>query len=140
MKLFFLFMNDETKEQSKKWVHTYSPNTPEKRKQTLPAGKLLAALFWVWKEVLKVEFMQQGTIIMSEVFYETLKKANQNKRYGMLTSGVVLLHENERPYTAGRTRALLEHFNWELFDQSPYRLPPVYPPEKLVAFTALQQY
>jgi histone-lysine N-methyltransferase SETMAR len=40
----------------------------------------------------------------------------------MLTSGVVLLHDNARPHksTATRTRALLEHFNWELSDYSPY--------------------
>jgi hypothetical protein len=34
----------------------------------------------------------------------------------MLTSGVVLLREIALPHTAARTRALLEHFNWELFD------------------------
>jgi hypothetical protein len=34
----------------------------------------------------------------------------------MLISGVVLLHDDARPHTAARTRALLEHFNWELFD------------------------
>jgi hypothetical protein len=34
----------------------------------------------------------------------------------MLTSAVVLFHDNARPHTAARTRALLEHFNWELFD------------------------
>jgi histone-lysine N-methyltransferase SETMAR len=38
----------------------------------------------------------------------------------MLTSGVVLLHDNARPHTAARTRALLEHFNWEFFDHPPY--------------------
>jgi transposase len=32
----------------------------------------------------------------------------------------VLLHDNARPHIAARTRALLEHFNWELFDHSPY--------------------
>jgi transposase len=37
----------------------------------------------------------------------------------MLTSGVVLLHDNARPHTAARTRALLEQFNWELFDHPP---------------------
>jgi hypothetical protein len=35
----------------------------------------------------------------------------------MLTSGVVL---NARPRRAARTRVLLEHFNWELFDHPPY--------------------
>jgi histone-lysine N-methyltransferase SETMAR len=38
----------------------------------------------------------------------------------MLTSGVVLLHDNASPHTAVGTRALLEHFNWELFDHPPY--------------------
>jgi histone-lysine N-methyltransferase SETMAR len=38
----------------------------------------------------------------------------------MLADGVVLLHENSRPHTAARPRALLEHFNWELFDHPPY--------------------
>jgi hypothetical protein len=32
----------------------------------------------------------------------------------------MLLHDNARPHTAARTRALLEHFNWELFDHPPY--------------------
>jgi hypothetical protein len=36
---------------------------------------------------------------------------------GMLTSSVVLLHNNARLHTAVRIRAVLEHFNWELFDQ-----------------------
>jgi hypothetical protein len=32
----------------------------------------------------------------------------------------MLLHDSARPHTAARTRALLEHFNWELFDHPPY--------------------
>jgi hypothetical protein len=40
--------------------------------------------------------------------------------YGMLISGVMLLHDNVCPYTSARTLALLEHFNWELFDHAPY--------------------
>jgi histone-lysine N-methyltransferase SETMAR len=70
-----------------------------------------------------VEFMQQGTTITSELYTETLKItawAIQNKRRGMLTSGVVLLHGNERQYTAPCTRALPEHFNWEFFDHTSY--------------------
>jgi hypothetical protein len=38
----------------------------------------------------------------------------------MLTSAVAFLHYNARPHTAVRTRALLEHFNWGLFDHPPY--------------------
>jgi histone-lysine N-methyltransferase SETMAR len=38
----------------------------------------------------------------------------------MLTYSVVLLHDNVHPHTAARARALLEHFNWQLFDHPPY--------------------
>jgi hypothetical protein len=37
----------------------------------------------------------------------------------MPTSSVVLLDDNVHPYTAAYTPALLEHFNWELFDHPP---------------------
>jgi hypothetical protein len=38
----------------------------------------------------------------------------------MLISDVMLLHDNERPHTAVRTLALLQHYNWELFDHPAY--------------------
>jgi hypothetical protein len=37
----------------------------------------------------------------------------------MLTYGVELLHDAHL-HKAARTQALLEHFNWELFDHPPY--------------------
>jgi histone-lysine N-methyltransferase SETMAR len=69
-----------------------------------------------------MEFIQQRTTISSEVHCETLHKlrrAIHKKRRGMLTFGVVLLYDNACPHTAARTLALLEHFNWELFDHPP---------------------
>jgi transposase len=38
----------------------------------------------------------------------------------MLTSGVVLFHDIARRHTAACIRALLEYFNWELFDHPSY--------------------
>ena len=38
----------------------------------------------------------------------------------MLTKGVVLLHDNARSHTAGRTNAFIKLFNWEIFDHPPY--------------------
>jgi hypothetical protein len=55
-----------------------------------------------------------------------LRRAILNKRRGILTSGVVLIHDNARPHTAACTQALLEHFNWELFDHPPYSPPSDY--------------
>jgi histone-lysine N-methyltransferase SETMAR len=106
-------------------MHTHSPDKLKKFEQTLSARMLLAAVFWYRKGVLMVEFIQQGTTVTSEVYCETLKKlrrAIQNKRCAMLTPCIVLPHHNALLHmsTAGSTRALLEHFNWELFDHPPY--------------------
>jgi hypothetical protein len=52
------------------------------------------------KGVLMVEFMQQRTTI---IYCKTLKEllwVIENKRLGMVTSGVVLLHDNARPLLA----------------------------------------
>jgi hypothetical protein len=53
---------------------------------------------------------------------EKLHRDIQKKRRGMLIAGIVLLHDSARPHTstAARIRALLEHFNWVLFDYFPY--------------------
>jgi hypothetical protein len=56
----------------------------------------------------------------------------------MLTSGVVLLHDNVRPPTAACTQALLEHFNWELFDHPPYS--PNLTPSDYHLFTYLKNW
>jgi len=83
----------------------------------------MATVFWDRKGILLTEFMAPGTTITSEVYCGTLHKLRrsiQNKRRGMLTKGVVLLHDNTRPHTAARTNALIKRFNWEIFDHPPY--------------------
>jgi transposase len=49
-----------------------------------------------------------------------------------------LLHENARPHTAARTHALLDHFNWELFDHPPYS--PDLAPSDYHLFTYLKNW
>jgi hypothetical protein len=92
-------------------IHQTSRKSLNKR---LPARKLMATVFWDRKGVLMVEFMQQGTTVTPEVYCGTRKACVDpfwTKRRGMLTYGVVLLHDNVRPHTAARIWALLEHFN-----------------------------
>jgi hypothetical protein len=82
-----------------------------------------------------VEFMQQGATVTSQVYCETLKelrKVIQKKRRGMLTSGVVLLHDN------ASTQALLEYFNWELFHHTSYS--PDVAPSDYHVFTYLKNW
>jgi hypothetical protein len=66
-------VNFETKEQSKQWMHTHSPNKLKSLNKHLPARKLMA-VFWDMKGMLMVEFMQQGMTVMSEVYFKTYKK------------------------------------------------------------------
>jgi histone-lysine N-methyltransferase SETMAR len=53
---------------------------------------------------------------------KTLRCAIQNRRQGMLTSSVCLLHNSTRVHTARATQQLSQSFNWEVLDhpdQSP---------------------
>ena len=96
---------------------------PLKVKQTLSKRKTMATVFLDRKRVLLVDFMQQRTTITKEVYCETLchlHRAIQNKRRGMLSSGVVLIHGSAWPHCANVTKDLLKKFNWEVFDHPPY--------------------
>jgi histone-lysine N-methyltransferase SETMAR len=66
-----------------------------------------------------LDFMPHGTTINTVAYCETLKRlrrAIQNRRRGMLTRGVTLLHDNARLHTATATQQLLQSFNWEVLD------------------------
>ena len=113
----FTFVNAETNQQSRQWMHTHSSNKPKKFKQTLSNKKMMATVFWDRKGILLTECMAPGTTITSEVYCETLNKLRkliQNKRRGMLTKVVVLLHDISRPHSAARTNALIKLFNWQI--------------------------
>ncbi|GBM86127.1 hypothetical protein AVEN_43100-1 [Araneus ventricosus] len=62
-----------------------------------------------------------GTI-NAVAYGQTLRKlcrAIQNKRHGMLTEGILLLHDNARPHTAAQTRTL-----WTLLAGKFWTIPP----------------
>jgi len=70
-----------------------------------------------------VEFLPQGTTINSAVYCEMLKKlrhAIQNKRRGMLSATILLLHDNARLHSAALTQDLIISFTWEQMDHPPY--------------------
>jgi hypothetical protein len=51
-----------------------------------------------------------------------LQRAIQNKRRGILSRGVCLLHDNSWPHSAHITTALLEKFKRDILDHPPYSL------------------
>jgi hypothetical protein len=115
---FYLWMLKPKSGQSSVCTHIHQRSRKSLNERCLPSRKLMSAVFWGSKGVLMVKFMQQGTTITSEVYWEILLKnclgpTIENKRRGMLTYGLVLLHGSARPHTARPTRALLEHFSWE---------------------------
>jgi hypothetical protein len=64
--------------------------------------------------VLLIDFMTQRTAINTGVYCDTLNKlrlAIQNKRRGLLSSGVLLLYDNAWPNTAARTHQLLKQLH-----------------------------
>ena len=108
----------ETKQQSRQWLHFSSPK-PRKLKQAQSAGKVTATVFWDRQRVLLVDFMTTGTTINADRYCETLTKlrrANQNRRRGMLSKGVSILHEN----AARKTITLLQRFGWNIITHTPY--------------------
>jgi len=84
---------------------------------------VMAIVFWEWKGILLIDFLERGLTINADAYCETVRKlrrAIQNKRRGMLSSGIVLLHDNARPHSAARTAQLLQQFRWEVSDHPPY--------------------
>ncbi|GFU14275.1 histone-lysine N-methyltransferase SETMAR [Trichonephila clavipes] len=85
----------------------------------------MASVFWDRQDILLLEFMPPRMTINAAAYRQTLKclrRAIQNKRRGMQTNGVCLLHDNARPHTALVTKALLKQFKWEVLYHLPYSL------------------
>jgi len=116
------YTNMESKRQSMQWRHS-SSSKAKKFKQASSVRKIMVTIFWDRKEILLIDFLERGLTINADAYCETVRKHRrviQNKRRGMLSSGIVLLHDNARPHTAPRTAQLLQQFRWEVFDNPPY--------------------
>uniref|UniRef100_A0A2S2PDL6 Mariner Mos1 transposase n=1 Tax=Schizaphis graminum TaxID=13262 RepID=A0A2S2PDL6_SCHGA len=112
----------ETKRQSKHKRHTSSSST-EKFKTTISVKKIMAPVFSDHKGIILIEYLPQGETIKAARYCETLKKlrrATQNKRNGLLTRGVCLLHDNARSHTANFLKQFLELFGWDVLNRPLY--------------------
>jgi len=111
----------ESKQQSMEWRHTSLPKKT-RFKQTTSTRKIMCTVFWDRKGVLLVDFLPQGSTINASVYCDTFKKlhrAIQNKRRGMLSWGVVMIHDNAHPHTAAAMQHLITPFGQEQFDHPP---------------------
>ena len=114
-------MTPESKRQSMEWHHRSTP-VWVKAKQTISPCKVTATGFWDRHEVLLVDFSHQRTRVNAATYCATLTKlrrAIQNKRRGLLTNGVLLLHDNSRSHSAIYPQNLTRSFGWEQIDHPP---------------------
>jgi histone-lysine N-methyltransferase SETMAR len=116
----------ELKQKSMEWRHTSSP-IKKKFRQTISTCNIMCTVFWDRKAFMLVDFLHQGSTISAGVYCDTFKKprhAIQNKQRGMLSQGVVMLHDNARTHTAATKQDPIAAVGWEQFDH-----PPPYSPD-----------
>ena len=121
---WFFHHTPESKQQSLQWRHTHSPRN-KKFKTSISVKKIMVFIFWDRKGIFLVDFMPPATTINAAAYCDTLtqlQRAIQNKRRGMLSSGVCLLHDNAWSHSTYVTTALLEKFKLDILDHPPYNL------------------
>lgn len=130
----------EAKRQSLQWRHSTSP-AAKKFKTTISGKKVMASVFWDSQGIILIEYLPQGQTINADRYCETLRKlrrAIQNKRRGLLTKGVCLLHDNARPHTANVPKQLLSSYGWDVLSHPPYF--PDLVPSDYHLFTSLKMH
>ena len=113
----------ETKRASMEWRH--SSSTKPKKFRTQPsAGKVMLTLFWDQKGVLLEHYTPRGNTVTSASYSDLLKNhlrpAIKTKRRGLLSTGVLLQHDNARLHTARATVATIEDLHFECLPHPPY--------------------
>jgi histone-lysine N-methyltransferase SETMAR len=130
----------ETKRDSMTWKHFNSP-PPRKFKFIPSAKKMMATVFWDYCGVLLVDFLPRGESVNAAHYCETLdrlREAVRRKRPGLLSTGVILLHDNATPHTAEMTRNWLNQYKWDILEHPPYS--PDLAPSDFHLFGRLKQH
>jgi histone-lysine N-methyltransferase SETMAR len=112
----------ETKRMSQQWQHPSSPR-PKKSRAIPSAGKVMLTSFFDRRGPLLIAWLPKGITVNADRYGETLKglrSAIKTKRPGMLSCGVILLHDNARPHSARTTLEKLQQFRWEVLPYPPY--------------------
>ena len=106
-------------------------------------GKVIMT-FFVSRGPLLVDFLKHGATINEKRYADTAtRRAIKSKRPGMLSDGVILLHDNTRPHTANLVRISFrdlagKHFNFSVQPRTfPLRLPDFWLPEERHSWTSV---
>jgi histone-lysine N-methyltransferase SETMAR len=117
------YFQPETKRASKEWRHSSLPK-PKKFRTTRSASKLMLTLFWDYKGPILQHYMPRGLTINSKSYCDLLqnhlKPAVRSKRRGMLSSGVLLQHDNVHLHTAHATAKKITDLHLECIPHPAY--------------------
>ena len=70
---------------------------------------------WKWRQAKK-----SREVRFVSWWLRVLRRAIKPKRPGILSGGIILLHDNARPHTANLVRDNLQRFGWETLQHPPY--------------------
>ncbi|GFQ84148.1 mariner Mos1 transposase [Trichonephila clavata] len=112
-------------EPSKQAVETSPPPKESKRPCTPVLVRLCVwdvLLFGPQGPLLLVEFLERETITYAQLYQTTLQKlrrAIKSQHPGMLSNGIILLHDNAHPHTASALKTTLHQLRWETLEHLP---------------------
>ena len=116
------YYEPDNKAQSLQWVGPGSPR-PKKFKTQPCAGKVMATVFWDAKGVIMLDFLPVRSTITG-VYYanllDQLRTAVREKRWGKLSKGVLLQHDNARVHTCKVAMDAVERNWYELIPHPAY--------------------
>ena len=98
-----------TQQESMQWKHKTS-SAPVKFRVQPSAGKVMATVFWDCHGILLVEYMAHKSTITADVHVNTLKSlrdAIKEKRCGLLSHSMMLLHDNALVHKANKAQAAI---------------------------------
>ena len=90
-------------------AHIFS--SEKKFKSARTTGKVMMTVFWDMKGHITVDFLEKGTTMNSERYYEILNTVRHDvysKRRGLTSKGVLYYQDNARPHTAKKTLELIK--------------------------------
>ena len=112
----------ETKQATMQWKHAKSP-PPKKARVQPSAGKVMMTVFWDEGGVLLTDYLERGQTITGEYYSNLLIKLRSEiklKRRGMLTKGVLLLHDNAPAHSSVAACQTAARCSYQILPHPPY--------------------
>jgi len=79
---------------------------------------------WTARGIIHIEYIPRGQTINSEVYYSQIDKVHlkltESRASLVNRKGIILLHNNAKPYVAFAMQAKLQSLKWKVLPHPPY--------------------